>query len=138
MNVLLSIKPEFARKILRGEKEYEFRRTTFRDPSIVDRVFLYATTPVQRILGFFLFSDVLTGRPEDLWKRCSDASGLEDRQRFMAYFSGADTGFAYAIDRVEPFAEPLDPRQHVDEFRPPISFTYLNGEFDGLRQFRAE
>lgn len=138
MNVLLSIKPEFARKIIRGEKEYEFRRTTFSDPSAVEQVIMYATAPVQRILGFFSFSEVVTGRPEDLWRRFKDASGIEDRHRFMEYFSGTATGFALKIDWVESLDDPLDPRDYVENFRPPISFNYVNGEFDGLFQSQAK
>lgn len=43
MRVLLSIKPEFVKKIISGEKKYEFRRKIFkRDVKIV---IIYASYP---------------------------------------------------------------------------------------------
>ena len=48
MRVLLSIKPEFAEKILNGAKRYEFRKQAFAQP--VEAVVLYATKPVGKIV----------------------------------------------------------------------------------------
>ncbi|MBI6731014.1 ASCH domain-containing protein, partial [Pseudomonas amygdali] len=42
MKVLLSIKPEYAEKILQGEKRFEFRKSVFKNPD-VRTVVIYAT-----------------------------------------------------------------------------------------------
>lgn len=132
MNALLSIKPKYADLILRGEKEVEFRRTIFRKPSTVDRVIMYASSPVQRILGFFSFSNVVEADPEELWSRFKGVSGVADREQFMAYFRGKETGYAIEIEETVSLDEPVDPWQHFEEFRPPMSFQYVNGELDFL------
>lgn len=130
MNVLLSIKPEFAEKILNRTKRYEFRKTTFRDPSAIDRVVMYASAPLQRIIGWFSFSRVVKADPESLWRRFHNHSGLSSRERFMDYFSGTDWGYALEIDHTVGLEQPVDPRRRLDNFRPPVSFQYLDGEFD--------
>lgn len=130
MNALLSIKPEYAERILRGEKRYEFRRTVFCNPSSVDRVIMYASSPVQRIIGFFFFSNIVEGRPEELWSRFEDVSGVSDRRHFMDYFSEKETGYAIEIDKAVSLEEPVDPWEYFEDFQPPVSFNYVNGEFD--------
>ena len=51
MHALLSIKPEYAEKILKGEKLVEFRIVAFAQE--VSKIFIYATSPVCRIVGEF-------------------------------------------------------------------------------------
>ena len=51
MNAILSVKPEYAMKILAGEKQYEYRKTIFRRP--VEKVYIYASSPVCMIVGEF-------------------------------------------------------------------------------------
>lgn len=127
MNVLLSIKPEFAEKILQGEKGYEFRKTGFRDPSAVEIVIMYASSPVQKIVGYFTIKKVVESQPDDLWNRFGTESGLE-RFRFMDYFEEAETGYAIEIGELQRLSIPLDPSCHLDDFRPPVSFQYVNGD----------
>jgi type I restriction enzyme S subunit len=132
VNVLLSIEPGFAKKILSGEKRYEFRKTTFRDPDVVEQVFLYASSPVQEIVGAFTLSSVIADSPEALWNRFRNESGIESYERFAEYFGDTDTGYAIEIDDVVRFDEPIDPWRHVDDFRPPVSFQYVDGELDSV------
>ena len=132
MNALLSIKPEFGEKILEGKKKYEFRKTVFKDPSKVNNIIMYASSPVQQIIGFFSISKVIEARPEDLWDRFKDQSGINKREQFLNYFAGCETGYAIEVENVVPLSEPIDPSDYVDDFRPPMSFNYVNGEFDSL------
>src|SRR6056297_2366742 len=122
MNALLSIKPEFADKILSGEKRYEFRKTRFSSPSEVDSVYLYASSPAQQLVGSFTFNEIIEGHPTELWREFGEESGIENQSRFMDYFSGRSTGYAIEIDEVTALESPIDPRQEVANFRPPVSF----------------
>ena len=132
MNALLSIKPEFAEKILTREKRYEFRKTRFRDPSKVDTVIMYSSSPDQEIVGTFTFENVIQDDPEDLWDDFGDVSGIEDRSRFLNYFSNSETGYAIEIKDVCRLPSPVDPRSHFEDFRPPVSFQYVNGDYNHL------
>ena len=68
MRVLLSIKPEYAEKILSGEKRYEFRRALFKNPEI-KKVVIYATSPIKKVIGEFDIECILTLELEDLWRK---------------------------------------------------------------------
>ena len=129
MNALLSIKPEFGEKILEGDKQYEFRKTVFSDPSSVEKVILYASSPVQRIIGYFSPGQIIEDTPQDLWRRVGHLSGIDSRERFLEYFSEKETGYAIEIDSPTRLQRPIDPRELLDDFQAPMSFKYVNGEF---------
>ena len=130
MNALLSIKPEFAEKILRHEKEYEFRKTSFSRPSEVNRVFLYASSPTQEIVGYFTIGDVEKECPEVLWRQYGSESGINEQSRFMNYFSGVDSGYAIEIQDTHRLSQPIDPQACFEDFRPPVSFQYVDRGYD--------
>jgi len=132
MNVLLSIKPEFSNKILSGEKQYEFRKTKFSDPTRVDTVYMYASSPVQQVVGTFSVGEVEGASPKILWDEYGDVSGIDDRSRFMEYFSGTETGYAIEVEESKALHQAVDPRTFIEDFHPPVSFQYVNGEYDHL------
>lgn len=125
MDALLAIKPEFAEKILSGEKRYEFRRTIFRDSNDIDFVYLYSSSPIMKIVGVFSTNRTIEADPEQLWELYSEYAGI-DRTRFMQYFEDAETGYAIQVDNAYRFSDPIDPDDVFDEFSPPMSFLYLD------------
>ena len=136
MNALLSIKPEFGEKILAGEKQYEFRRTTFSDADSVDFIYLYASSPVMQIIGGFTHKRIIEASPDELWELFGDQSGIKERERFMDYYEGAETGYAIEIDSVHRLQEPITPVELFEEFVPPVSFYYPGPEMDAtLREY---
>ena len=108
---------------MRGEKKYEYRRCLFKRKN-VSRVFIYATSPVKRIIGCFSIKRILHDSPECLWERSKHASGLNEED-FYDYFKGNDHGFAIEIDEVITFDNPVDPKEVLLGFVPPQSFCYL-------------
>ena len=66
MKVLLSIKPEFAEKIFNGTKKYEYRRVIFKNK--VETIVVYASDPVQRVIGEFEIGEILHKDIEQLWE----------------------------------------------------------------------
>lgn len=139
MNALLSIKPEFGEKILAGEKQYEFRRTTFSDADSIDFIYLYASSPVMKIIGGFTHQRIIEASPEELWNLFGDQSGIEERERFMDYYEGAETGYAIEIDTIHRLPEPITPTELFEEFVPPVSFYYPGPEMDAtLREYFPE
>lgn len=128
MNVLLSIKPEFAEKILTGEKQYEFRKTRFSKANYGDKVFLYASSPVQHLVGEFTIGQVIEKSPQELWTRFQDESGIEDSQRFFDYFDGDELGYAVTVTDPKQFEVPIDPYDCMNDFHPPVSFKYVTNQ----------
>ena len=75
MRVLLSIKPEYAEKILSGAKRFEYRKAAPRNTA-VRTVVIYATLPVGKVIGEFEIGGVLREPPEVLWNQTKQASGI--------------------------------------------------------------
>lgn len=124
MNVLLSIKPKYANAILNGEKEYEFRKVIFRKRGI-EKVYIYSSSPVKKIVGAFVVGDIIADHPRRIWKKCRNKSGIQ-KGDFFAYFNGIEKGYAIKIDELEIFEDPIDPRSILEDFVPPQSFCYID------------
>ncbi len=128
MNVLLSVRPRYADAIMRGEKRFEFRRSLFKHRD-VERVFIYATSPVKRIIGSFSIKAILHERPQDLWKVTKASAGI-CKEDFFEYFKRVEKGYAIEIDGVVPFKTPLDPSDVIPDFTAPRSFRYVPDSLD--------
>lgn len=125
MDVLISIKPQYVEKIILREKLYEFRRSIFKQE--VDRVIIYCTAPVKKIIGYFDLDQIIQDSPSNLWNNFSNYGGIEKKE-FFDYFEGKDEGFALKIGNLEVFDDGIDVSL-LKEFRGPQSFKYVNDEY---------
>lgn len=123
MRVLLSIKPEYAKKILTGEKRYEFRKSIFKDDR-VKNVVIYATKPVGMVIGEFEIEDILQDKPTSIWRITKEFSGIS-HDFFSSYFSGRDKAFAIKVKNPVTYQDPVDLKSVVSNGIPPQSFCYL-------------
>ena len=123
MNVILSIKPRYVEKITTGEKQYEFRKTIFRDKQ-VRSVYIYATAPTKKIIGSFDIGRIIEDHPNNLWRSLWNVSGIS-KQDFFTYFTNKQKGFAIEIKKLNLFDMPIDPHDVISDFHPPQSFSYL-------------
>lgn len=122
-SVLLSIKPEFAEKIFDGLKKFEFRRVIFKSTT-VSRIVVYASSPVQRVIGEFEIERILSLRTAKLWHRTKRHSGIQ-KSFFDQYFRGRDKGFAIKIKCPRRYSTPILLECLCKTSRPPQSFMYL-------------
>ena len=122
MNVLLSIKPEFVSRIFNGTKKYEYRRIIFREP--VDRIVVYASSPIQRVVGEFLVKDILFEDLDRLWCKTKHYSGIS-KNYFYLYFSDKDKGYAIKVGETIQYKRPksLDDLYGI---KAPQSFAYID------------
>lgn len=123
MKVLLSIKPEFAEKILNGTKRFEFRKGIFKNRQ-TSIVVIYATMPLGKIVGQFRIESILTDEPESLWKKTKEYAGIS-KHFFDSYYSGRSKAYAIQIGEVERFDEPKPISSLGDNIKPPQSYLYL-------------
>ena len=122
MKALLSIKPEYADKILSGDKKYEFRKVGFKKK--VDTVVIYATMPVGKIIGEFNVEDILQDKPDRIWEETKQFSGIT-KTFFKQYFKGRDKAFAIHVKNPFRYDQPFDIKAILPSGTPPQSFCYL-------------
>jgi len=123
MNALLSIKPKYVNEIIEGNKKIEFRKTIFNDQ--VKEVWIYASSPIKKIVGVFIPGEIVEGSPKSLWRKYKSISGMGEDEYFH-YFHGKDIGYAMEIDSLRVFIHAFEPNEIITEFTPPQSFCYFN------------
>lgn len=124
MKVLLSIKPEYADRILSGEKRFEFRKALFKK-SDVKTVVIYATLPVGKVVGEFEIGEILNESPSKLWRSTREHSGIT-KSFFEKYFRGRKAGYAIGVKAAIRYETPLDLQALIPGGVAPQSFRYLD------------
>lgn len=122
MKVLLSIKPEYVDKIFSGVKKYEFRRVIFKNPKI-DTIIIYATSPVQKVVGEISFKTIICDQVNSLWDTTWEEAGISE-EKFFQYFGDRSFGYAIKIEKTKKYQHPLSLQDHFG-IVPPQSFAYV-------------
>ena len=133
--LLLSVKPQYAEKVLRGEKTIELRRVRPRRIGPGDTILLYATAPLTLFVGYCRVTEILVDSPIDLWPRVRGSAGVT-RNEYFRYFQDARSATGIVIEQPVPFVESFsldDSRRYVPDFMPPRSFCYVSGLDQGLQ-----
>lgn len=123
MKVLLSIKPEYAEKILEGKKLFEFRKSIPKAPDVTTIV-IYATLPVGKVIGEFDIDDVLSDKPNILWTQTAEHAGIS-KKFFQDYFKGRKTAHAIKVREARRYKRPIEIYSLLGHHTPPQSFCYL-------------
>lgn len=121
--IVLSIKPRYVELILAGTKTVEFRRAWAAEK--VDFIAIYASAPIQKIVGIAKVSDVITAKPTLLWEYSKKRGGGLTKSELSAYMEGKLKGFAILIESVSKFHHGVDPSLAIENFSPPQSFRYM-------------
>ena len=122
MKVVLSIKPEFANKIFDGSKKFEFRKSIFKNKE-VKSIIVYASSPVQKVIGEFEIAEIYNDDLDSLWRLTKDYSGISE-DYFYQYFSEKEKGFAIKIKNKRKYKIPKCLREDF-KLNPPQSFAYV-------------
>lgn len=122
MKVMLSIKPEFADKIFNGSKKFEFRRSIFKNQN-VKKVIVYASSPVQKVIGEFEIDQIINLELTELWEKTSRHSGISE-DYFYQYFGDKEQGYAIKIKKVKKYKQPMCIKADF-KLTPPQSFAYV-------------
>lgn len=115
MDVLISIKPKYVKKIISKEKKYEFRKNIFKKN--VDTIIIYTTSPEKKIEAYFKLNEIIKDTPKNLWKRFSKEGGISEDE-FFDYFKGKDEGYALKIDDLKILDESIDTSE-IKDFKAP-------------------
>jgi predicted transcriptional regulator len=121
MKVVLSIKPEFAFKIFDGTKKFEFRKAIFKN-SKIKTVIVYASSPVQKVIGEFEIERIINKDLDSLWKLTQNFSGITENY-FYQYFANRMDGFAIEVKSTKRYRQPKCLKADYN-LVPPQSFAY--------------
>lgn len=125
MDVILSIKPCFVEEIIAGRKTFEYRKRSFKEK--VRKVYVYASNPISRIVGEFSLGDILIDKPNIIWQRTYNKSGIT-KDYFDKYYKNKDIAYAIEIKNFKLYNEPINPYDIIEQFVPPQSYRYVRHE----------
>jgi predicted transcriptional regulator len=109
--VIFSIQPKYAENIMCGLKKVEIRKKF--DKKWIGRTgTIYATAPIQSILGYVKISNVVQNSPDLIWEKYSDKIGCS-KEEFESYVQ--DDKLVFAIELSDVFSYPN-----------PITLSWLN------------
>lgn len=119
--ILLSINPIHVENIMNGTKSYEFRKKVCKKR--VDKILIYSTTPVMKVVGEAEVEDVLIDQPEIIWKKTQKKSGI-DKSFFDHYYENREQAVAYKLKNVVKYETPKELKEYgIDNA--PQSFQYV-------------
>ncbi len=125
----MSIRPEYAQRILDGRKKVELRR---RRPNLPtgSRIWIYATLPLGKVVGAAIVDEVVTAEIDVLWKMFRREAGISWRE-YDQYVRGSSTASAIRLSSVSYLEEEIaldSIRKRIAGFQPPQFFSWLRRE----------
>lgn len=120
-SILSSINPSHVENILKGTKRYEFRKKACKRH--VDKILIYSTTPIMKVVGEAEVEDILIDEPEAIWKKTEKKSGI-DKSFFDKYYENREQAVAYKLKNVIAYQNPKELKDYGISCAPQ-SFQYV-------------
>lgn len=98
-DIILSIKPIYWDLIKSRKKTVEFRRKWVKDYTEINRVFIYVSSPIQKIAAM-LEIDWIVDNLHMIWNEYGNFGGIS-KEDFDKYFEGQSYGHVLIIKRIE-------------------------------------
>lgn len=121
MKILMSIKTEYADKILNGTKLYELRKKPFNEN--VDTIIIYSSGKVKKVVGEFKIDKIIKDSPDNIWNLGEEVLGI-DKKSFYEYFKHSEYAYAIKIKDVIKYDTPKDLKDFGIN-KAPQSFCYI-------------
>ncbi len=118
--IIISINPEHVNNIINGTKKYEYRTKAAKKD--VNKLIIYETMPVKKVVAEAEIVEVLALEPNALWEETKDYSGIT-KKFFDGYFKNRKVAYAYKLGKINVYDEP----KSLNEFglrTAPQSFAY--------------
>ena len=121
--ILMSIKPVYVEKILSEEKCYEYRKTLPKKSGI-DKIIIYSSAPVKKVVGEAKVKNILVENKEVLWNKTKEKSGTT-KEFYDSYFKDKEIAIAYELGDVKIYI-PYKELSDFDINFAPQSIIYLD------------
>lgn len=127
--ILMSIKPNYAERIYKGIKKFEYRKREIRTTMPL-RIVLYESWPICGVTGEIKVDKVIRGTPEEIWNKTNEWGGIS-KESFNRYYKNASISMAYQIKsfrkykRTKAFSD-YKTEKGENVKKPPLGYIYIN------------
>ena len=126
--IILSIHPQYIKKILAGEKRYEYRKQI---PMDIRYLVVYATAPIRMIVAVIEIDSVIKGTPNEIWESTKEYAGISE-DFFRHYFANCQDSYAIKFKIVHELLSPKPLTDLRDNICAPQSYTYVEKSINEL------
>lgn len=119
--ILLSINPKHVENIFNGNKKYEYRK--IRCKKNVDKIIIYSTAPIMKVVGEATVKKVIEDTPENIWEMTHCESGI-NLEFFRKYYEGRKKAVAYQLSSIIEYDSPKNLSEYGLKMAPQ-SFSYI-------------
>jgi predicted transcriptional regulator len=132
-DLLVSVRPVYAEKIVEGAKTVELRRRFTRDALPGAVAVIYSTSPIQALIGCAVVKQVKRLLTTQIWRQYASAACV-GRDDFENYFTGVEEGYAILLRDGRRFSRAIGVAalQKRFGFVAPQSFMFLPPEYYSL------
>ena len=126
--LFIAVKPEFANKLVSGEKDIELRKTK---PHVQagDYAIIYASAPAKVVLGYGKIKRIILCSPQEMWANFSSRLGIKE-QDYLMYYKNSNKSVGIEFEMIKPINPiSLAELRRVDpNFHPPQIYRYVTNE----------
>ena len=122
--ILMSIKPEYVSKIFNGEKRYEYRKRSCKNK--VDKIIVYSSSPVQKVVGELIIKRVLCNNKNKIWNETNMYGGIT-KTKYDKYYENCDYAVAYEIEKAILYDKQKDLKDYNLKAAPQ-SYVYIKNK----------
>ncbi len=138
--LLISVKPQYAKKIFKGEKTIELRKSAPRKAGKDSYILIYVTAPVKELWGICKIENIIKDNPKMLWENFGDKTGISE-QEFNEYYKANNNAFGIEIKEVRNLFKHsinLDSLKNIiPGFMPPQTYSYIDGNSINYRAIKG-
>lgn len=126
--LFIAVKPEYAKKLISGEKDIELRKTK---PHVQagDYAIIYASAPAKVVLGYGKIKRIILCSPQEMWANFSTRLGINE-QDYLMYYKNSNRSVGIEFEMIKPINPiSLAELRRVDpNFHPPQIYRYVTNE----------
>ena len=126
--LFIAVKPEYAYKLVSGEKDIELRKTK---PHVQagDYAIIYASAPAKVVLGYGKIKRIILCSPQEMWDNFSSRLGIKE-QDYLMYYKNSNKSVGIEFEMIKPVAPiGLLELKNVDpNFHPPQIYRYVTND----------
>jgi predicted transcriptional regulator len=127
--LIISVKPEYARKILKGEKTIELRKCAPKKVGKDGYILIYVTAPIKELWGIYKIENIIKENPNTLWDNFGKQTGIT-KQEFNDYYKENKNAFGIQLQEVKNLFKhsiKLDSLKNlIPGFMPPQTYSYID------------
>lgn len=127
--LLISVKPEYAEKILTGEKTIELRKCAPKKVGKDGYILIYVTAPVKQLWGIYKIANIIKDKPDNVWEEFGEQTGIT-KQEFNNYYKENKSAFGIQLLEVKNlFKHSINLnnlKKLLPGFTPPQTYRYID------------